>query len=128
MASDLVVMGNKAMLQTYHDFADGFESVFEVTANGTLRADRARRAAVSNWVNSNLIMIQLITGVVVSPVSFATPAYGDAHVTNANHQKMLSYYALSFTAYVRYCQTVNRLPHGRYLPITDVARVEEVDE
>lgn len=112
----LVVDNNAAVRQIYETFAVGFESTFLITGNGALKCDADRRRAAETWFNNNKIMVMLITGVDVPDLHFEVPARGDIGTVNNNKRLLLMYYSFAFTAYIKYCQTINRAIEQRFRP------------
>lgn len=95
--------------------ADGFEQVFIFTERGQLRASRDILRNVELWWNTNRILITLITGVRTQPIRFKHQGQGDIGSMHDNKMLLLHVYALAYSAYLRFCQTIDRRVANEHL-------------
>ena len=88
----------------YTNYADGFEQIFVVQQNGTLRCDDEHRVKVPAWYNCQLDFIRLFT-------TFEPPSLGVF-----NKMEMLRAYCFAFLAYHKVCDTIGRRISPNYTP------------
>jgi hypothetical protein len=110
--------------QHYTSFIDGFESVYQVNDDGSLVGNPTRYKLVSEWFNTNRPTIMMITGIDIPPLEFL-PTENKKNI-NENKRRLLSYYSLSFTAYMRYCQVIQRVVNTQYYPV-ELMNVKAID-
>ena len=93
---------------TYNDF-DDFCRLFDVTGNGSLRADAS-----------------LITGIPLEEVHFIKAGLKGINKTNENKQTLLHIYAVAYGGLLRMASTLNRTIPDKYRP--RIAEVHDEDE
>jgi hypothetical protein len=111
--------------QHYTSFIDGFESVYQVNDDGTLVGNPTRYKLITEWFNANRLTIVMITGIDVPPLEFL-PTEKNKKNTNENKRRLLSYYSLSFAAYMKYCQVIQRVVNTQYHPV-ELMNVKAID-
>ena len=93
-------------------FCNEFEILFEITCNGTLRANWDRLQKIEEFVKRNEFFMKLMTsdvGVLVfNHFHFDKLYKGDIGTINDNKIKLLQVYSVCFFAYVRCCCTLQR--------------------
>ncbi len=109
--------------ELHDNFVNGFESTWQVTKIGSIRCDRETRPTVEKWFNTYRLIIVLLTGVDMPELHFEEPTDINDPRTNQNRVKMMGYYSVSYTAYLKYCQTMKRATNAKF---TDVSKC--VDE
>jgi hypothetical protein len=84
------------------------------------------------FIQNYRLMIELISGVTLPQLHFQETA-GNIHERerairmHQNHRIMLHFYAVAFTAYTKYAQTINRAINPRFLPAEMVVVVDVED-
>jgi hypothetical protein len=127
--SDKVVKPNPNTLTK--DFArnyfDQFCSLFQITGNGALRGTKVALRGIEVWFNNCYLFVSLITGVSLAPVHFHHDlGREDVAKKMENKVNLMHIYALSYTALLRFADTLHREVPAQFRPgIVDVDDVEE---
>lgn len=97
---------NRLLIQVLTDFRQRFERLFEISQNGSLRANWARLQEIDLFVNQQNLLILQSTGLQFNAFNFQQPYRGDIATSNANKTKLLQVYAVCFSTYVKVCSTL----------------------
>ena len=89
------------------------------------------RPLISEFITNYRLMIELICGIQLAPLFWVVPEdSSQAAVSKANHQNhllILAYYSHTFTAYTKYCQTLQRPIGAHYVP-GNLVTVHDADD
>ena len=113
--------------ELHDNFVNGFEGVWQVTKVGSIRCDRETRPMVEKWFNTYRLMIMLMTGVDMPELHFEEPTDVNDPRTSQNRVKMMEYYSISFTAYMKYCQMVKREMDAKFTDAKKCVAEQGVD-
>ena len=79
-----------------------FENTFKFTPKGDFKSDHESITLATSWWKTYRLDVAMITGIATFPVEFSLKEIND------NTIQLLNMYALSYTAYLKCCKTMNR--------------------
>jgi len=91
-----------------------FEQLFEMTKNGSMKADWDRLQKIQNFIGRSTLLIQFQTGFSFNCFQFERPYRRDVGTTNENKVKLLQVYAVCFCCYSKACQALQVQPAASY--------------
>ena len=99
--------------QLHLNFVDDFETTWQITKVGSIRCDRETRPRIAKWFNTYRFMIMVVSSVDIEELDF------DKIPVEQHRVKLMVYFALSYVAYLKYCQTVKRIASSKFTDVTE---------
>jgi hypothetical protein len=115
------------MLNVYASaYFGAFTQLFHITKNGTVSATRERLQSIEAWFNQTHVLISLITGIPLQPITF-NYNFGPGQIAtkNANSVTLTHVYAMCYSVMLRMANTLGKPVPEQYMP---QLRAEEVEE
>lgn len=116
---------NNVANQYARTYFDEFVARFVITDNGTISASRPRLQAIESWFNQSHVMIAIITGQPLQPISFNYNLSNIA-VTNRNKITLMHIYTQCYSVLLRMASILGVQVPAQYLPQLQVNDEQQV--